>query len=188
MKLLRARNVQWDKMKNSKFTARSSRAIRYTEHHITSAARHWRLKLRAYVALSFWLLFAVCLPSAAQHSIGWHKFTGGGGTSTNGQYTVAGTIGQHDAGITMTNSQFSVMGGLWALPQAVQVEGAPTLSLARVAPGHTTISWSPNTPGFVLQETWSLSLTNWTNSPTGSTNPVTFPTLGGAKFFRLRKL
>lgn len=87
----------------------------------------------------------------------------------------------------MTNSQFSVVGGFWALPEAVQVDGAPTLTITPSAPGFTIISWTPNTPGFVLQETWSLSTANWTNSLSGSTNPVTLPAIVGPKFFRLRK-
>ena len=34
---------------------------------------------------------------AQNYSIGWWKVAGGGDTSTNGQYSLSGTIGQHDA-------------------------------------------------------------------------------------------
>jgi hypothetical protein len=141
---------------------------------------------RTFVVL--WLLsFAFCLPACAQYSIDWHTIDGGGGTSTGGVYSVSGTIGQPDAGGPMTNGQYSVTGGFWALPTAVQVTGAPTLAIVLAAPGQATISWVPNTPGFVLQETWVLSPSNWTNSTSGATNPIVVPATLPAKFYRLFK-
>jgi hypothetical protein len=133
------------------------------------------------------LLFGASAHSQS-YSVGWFKTAGGGGTSTNGQFSLSGTIGQHDAGQTTTNSQFSVTGGFWVLPQAVQTEGAPTLTITPAGPGYATISWTPNSSGYVLQESWSLSDANWTNSPSGPTNPVTLPTGTPAKYFRLRRL
>ena len=108
---------------------------------------------------------------AQSYSIDWFTIDGGGGTSTGGVYSVSGTIGQPDAG-QMTNGQYSVTGGFWALPTAIQVGGAPTLTIAPATPGNASISWTPNTPGFVLQETWVLSPANWTNSVSGATNPI----------------
>ena len=124
---------------------------------------------------------------AQSYSIDWYKVAGGGGTSTNGQYSISGTIGQPDAGGPMTNGQFSLTGGFWVLPAAVQVSGAPTLTIAPGASGQAVISWTPNTPGFVLQETWSISPSNWTNSPSGATNPITVPAVVPARFYRLHK-
>jgi len=123
----------------------------------------------------------------AQYSIDWHTIDGGGGTSTGGVYAVSGTIGQPDAGGLLTNGQYSVTGGFWVLPQAVQVVGAPMLIIAPATPGNATISWTPNTPGFVLQETWSLSPANWTNSVSGAANPITVPAAAPTKFYRLFK-
>ena len=65
--------------------------------------------------------FLVC---GQQYAIDWFKVASGGGTSTNGQYSLSGTIGQADAGGPLTNGQYSVTGGFWALPTAVQVAGA----------------------------------------------------------------
>jgi hypothetical protein len=136
----------------------------------------------------FILPAACCLRALGQtYSVDWYKIAGGGGTSTGGVYSVSGTIGQPDAGPTMTNSQFSVTGGFWALPTAVQTPGAPTLAIAPASPGNATISWAPNTPGFVLQETWVLSPTNWTNSPSGATNPIVVPATPPRRFYRLFK-
>ena len=126
--------------------------------------------------------------AAAQNfNIDWSTIDGGGGTSTGGVYSVSGTLGQPDAGGPLTNGQYSVTGGFWALPTAVPVIGAPTLTIAPAAPGQATISWTPNTPGFVLQETLSLSPTNWVNAASGATNPIVVPATWPAKFYRLFK-
>jgi hypothetical protein len=136
-------------------------------------------------------LLAILLSSVTLHaqnySIDWFKIAGGGGTSTGGLYQVSGTIGQHDAGGPMTGGNYSLTGGFWVLPAAVQIVGGPTLTIVPAAPGYATISWSPNTPGFVLQETVSLSPANWTNSVSGPTNPITIPTTLPARFYRLKK-
>jgi hypothetical protein len=142
--------------------------------------------------LALTLLTLVCTARAQTYSIDWHTIDGGGGTSTGGpmigiNYSVSGTIGQPDAGGPMTNGQYSVTGGFWALPTAVQVVGAPTLTIVPAAPGQATISWTPSTPGFVLQETWVFSPANWTNSPSGATNPIVVPATLPTKFYRLFK-
>ena len=124
---------------------------------------------------------------AQSYSIDWFKIAGGGGTSTGGVYSVSGTIGQSDAGGAMTGSGYSVIGGFWALPTAVPVVGAPTLTIVPATPGHATISWTPATPGFVLQQSASLSPANWTNSPSGATNPILIPATLPTKFYRLVK-
>ena len=123
--------------------------------------------------------------AAQTYSIDWYTIDGGGGTSTGGVYSVSGTIGQPDAGGPMTNGQYSVTGGFWALPAAIQVIGAPTLTIVPTLPGNATISWTPNTPGFVLQETLNLSPTNWVNSASGATNPIVVPAILPTKFYRL---
>lgn len=133
------------------------------------------------------LLSAFCFGAFAQYSIPWHTIDGGGGTSTGGVYSVSGTIGQPDAGGPMTNGQYSVTGGFWALPTAIQVTGVPTLTIVPAVPGRATISWTPNIPGFVLQETRVLSPANWTNSLSGATNPIVVPATVPAKFYRLFK-
>ena len=112
---------------------------------------------------------------------------GGGGTSTGGVYSVSGTVGQPDASGAMSGGNYTLTGGFWALPALVQTSGAPTLSVAPAASGFALISWTPDTPGFVLQESLSPSPSGWTNSPSGSTNPVTVPAALPAKFYRLHK-
>ena len=60
-----------------------------------------------------------------------------------------------------------------------------SLRITNAAPGFATISWTLPSSGFVLQETLNLSPTNWNNAPSGPTNPVTVPTTGPARFYRL---
>jgi len=122
------------------------------------------------------------------YAINWHTIDGGGGTSTGGVYSVSGTIGQPDASQqTMSGGSYSLTGGFWAL-YAVQTPGAPTLTIVPAAAGQAAISWSPATgTNWVLQEALSLSPANWTNSPSGSTNPVVVPAALPAKFYRLFK-
>lgn len=135
-------------------------------------------------------LIALGLPAVAAHAqyaIGWSKISCGGGTSAGGVYAVSGTIGQHDAGGPMTNGQYAVTGGFWVLPQAVQTFGAPLLAIAPAAPGQATISWAPPTPGWVLQENLNLGTTNWVNSLSGATNPITVSAVPPQKFYRVVK-
>jgi hypothetical protein len=140
-------------------------------------------------------VFALCLECVAllvfgaraqDYSINWYTVDGGGGTSTGGVYTLSGTIGQPEAA-TLSGGSYTLAGGFWALPVAVPIEGAPILTIAPAAPWFATISWAPVTPGFVLQETLSLSPANWTNSPSGATNPIVVPATLPTKFYRLNK-
>jgi hypothetical protein len=150
--------------------------------------------LRRSASASLWHCSAFCFLLSAlsfrawgQYSIDWSTIDGGGGTSSNGQYSLSGTIGQPDAGGAMTNGQYSVTGGFWAL-YAVQTEGAPTLTIAPTTPGYASISWSPATgTNWVLQETLNLSASSWSVSSTGWTNPVVVPVTLPARFYRLHK-
>ena len=132
-----------------------------------------------------WLL---ALPTlhAQSYSIDWHTIDGGGVTSTGGVYSVSGTLGQPDAG-KMSGGNYSIDGGFWGLNAAVHTPGAPLLTIAPATPGNATLSWTPATAGFVLQETLSLSPTNWVNSVSGATNPVVVPATLPTKFYRLFK-
>jgi hypothetical protein len=135
------------------------------------------------------LLSLAGIPSALNaqsYSIDWYKVAGGGGTSTGGVYAVSGTIGQPDAG-SMSGGQFTLQGGFWALPVAVQDTNAPALFIVPDVPGKARVSWSPATPGFVLQESLVISPASWTNAPSGATNPVVVPAVLPTKFYRLSK-
>lgn len=61
-----------------------------------------------------------------------------------------------------------------------------TLSIAATPPGFAALSWEPEIPGYVLQETPSLS-SNWMDSASGGTNPVVVPVTVPTMFYRLAK-
>ena len=134
------------------------------------------------------LLTLALVPAWAQeYSIDWHTTDGGGGTSTGGVYAVSGTIGQPDPE-NMPAGNFMLQGGFWAFAFAIQTSGAPHLSITASGAGQATISWAPDTPGWELQETLSLSPESWTNAPSGTTNPVVVPVMPPTRiYYRLFK-
>ncbi|MBK9138959.1 MAG: hypothetical protein IPM17_09390 [Verrucomicrobia bacterium] len=138
--------------------------------------------------LCAFLLLALSGPPAAtaQFALDWWTTDGGGGTSTGGVYSISGTLGQPDAG-AMSGGNFTLTGGFWAFAVAVQTPHAPYLTIVASGPGVATISWTPATPGFVLQESPGLAPAGWTNSPSGATNPVVVPAAGPTKFYRLHR-
>src|SRR5208282_5324928 len=77
------------------------------------------------------LLLALPKLHAQPYTITSYKIAGGGGTSSNGQFSVSGTIGQQDAGGPMAGGNYSLTGGFWALISVVQTPGAPTLYISR---------------------------------------------------------
>jgi hypothetical protein len=126
--------------------------------------------------------------SAQNYNISWYKVAGGGGTSTNGQYSLSGTIGQPDASGAMTGGNYSVTGGFWAYIAVIQTPGGPTLYIS-YAPNTVTVYWQ-NVTGWELQQNnnlntplaWSLN-SSWTTSNGTNYLTVTHPT--GNEFYRL---
>ena len=147
-------------------------------------SKTWRLVV---TALAF-VMFA-SMASAQSYSIDWHKIAGGG-LSTNGQYSVSGTIGQHDAGGPMTGDNYSLTGGFWALIQVVQTAGAPTLFISHSG-NSVTVYWQ-NISGLSLVQSGNLATpvaawsanTSWTTS--NGTNSLTIANPTGNLFFRLK--
>jgi hypothetical protein len=132
---------------------------------------------------------AICLRAWGQsYSIDWYKISGGGGTSTNGQYTLSGTIGQQDAGPTMSGGNYSLTGGFWSLIAVVQTPGAPNLTISRSG-GSVIVSW-PNTGSYTLLQNAALGGGVWTTNTSpvttvNGTNSITITPPTGNLFFRL---
>ena len=61
----------------------------------------------------------------------------------------------------------------------------PLLTIIPAGIGQATISWTPATPGFVLQESPALAPVNWSNSASAAQNPVTVSASNMTKFYRL---
>ena len=151
-----------------------------------------KTKLLPTAGLALLLFLASLMSGHAQnYAIGWSTIDGGGGTSTNGQFSLTGTIGQPDAGGPMTNGQFSVTGGFWAI-QAVQTPGAPVLRIARTATNTVAVSWpSPSTGWTLQQNTNSVNSVNWSNVISGILDDGVTKTLvvqppTGNRFYRLK--
>jgi hypothetical protein len=135
------------------------------------------------------LALAASLTSAhaQSYAIDWFTVDGGGGLSTGGVYSISGTIGQPDAGPALTGGPYTLQGGFWSAAVAIQMPSAPTLVIVPSAPGLVTVSWTPVTPGFVLQVSDTLTPTAWINAPSGAANPVTVPSTLPTRFYRLIK-
>ena len=138
------------------------------------------------------LCLSLLIPSlgfAQQYSIDWYKICGGGGTSTNGIYSVTGTIGQPDASSAMAGGSYSLTGGFWSWISVVQTAGLPNLTITHA--GHSVIVSWPNTGIYTLQQNSNLAaLAGWTTSgysvsTSNGTNSITITQPTGNLFFRL---
>ena len=111
------------------------------------------------------LLFVAAFGLHAQsYSVDWFKVAGGGGTSSGGQYSVTGTIGQPEAGVAISGGYYySVIGGFWSLVAALQTPGAPALTIIFVEPGSIVVSWPSAATGYVLQQNSDLTATTWSD-------------------------
>ena len=145
------------------------------------------LKKTSLLTLSLWLLTLAA--HGQSYSIDWYKVAGGGGTSTGGVYSVSGTIGQPDAGVTLSGGNYTLTGGFWSLIAAVQTPGLPNLSVAHSG-NSIIVSW-PNTGTYTLQQNNNLAVSaGWTTSgytitTANGTNSITITAPTGNLFLRL---
>jgi len=143
------------------------------------------------------LLFGLITPLggwAQQYSIDWYKIAGGGGTSTGGVYSVAGTIGQHDAGGPMQGGNYSLTGGFWSLIAVVQSPGVPNLVIVPNGPNSVKVLWpDPAVTSYTLQQNSSLAnsggwaATGYSIIAANGTNSITITPAVGKLFFRLKR-
>ena len=147
----------------------------------------------------FCILALAALSARAQaqgYSITKSVIAGGGGlNSTGGMYAVSGTIGQPDASGPLSGGSYTLVGGFWALPGAVQTPGAPLLSVESLGGNNVRVYWPLPATGFVLDQTTALA----TSPATSVWSQVSFPYQTNAthisitvpsaanKFYRLRK-
>lgn len=134
--------------------------------------------------------------SAQSNTISKFAIAGGGGTSTGGVLTVRGTIGQSDASGPLSGGPYSLVGGFWALPSAVQTRGAPLLSVESLGGTTVRVYWPLPATGFFLDQTAALATPPATSSwsqvslpyQTNATHiSITVPSPTANKFYRLRK-
>ncbi|HEY5912660.1 MAG TPA: hypothetical protein VJA21_18825 [Verrucomicrobiae bacterium] len=181
-------------MKDSKLDrqtpgARWVRSVLASAHGASGARLTAQRRWPVYLCF---LISAFCSWAQAQYSIAWSTIDGGGGTSAGGVYTIAGTIGQPDAG-AMSGGNFTVLGGFWSVVATVPTPGAPSLTLtANSQLSAITISWPLPAEGWVLQEKTDLAAANWVNNvqlpqDVGGRRQVLISPLVGNRFYRLYK-
>ena len=139
----------------------------------------------------FFTMLIPVLSFSQPYSMDWYKVSGGGGTSSNGQYNISGTIGQQDAGGPMAGGGYSLTGGFWALISVVQTVGLPDLIITHVG-NNAIVSW-PATGSYTLQQNSNLALSGgWSASgysvtTANGTNSITITPPTGNLFFRLKQ-
>ena len=136
-------------------------------------------------------LWAMQICSAQNFSIAWHKIAGGGGTGTGGNFTLNGTIGQHDAGGGTTNNQFTITGGYWSVVNVVQTIGLPNLLIVASGNGKVEVCW-PNTGSYTLEQNSDFRNGSWNTTAfpittANGTNSISIIAPAGNLFFRLKK-
>ena len=95
--------------------------------------------------LTFFLLLVS--GAAAQYSLEWTALGGGGGESAAAEYRIEGSVGQAEAGGSMSGEGFSLDGGYWTFPDETVVLPEMTLTFES---GFTVLRW--------LEPTFSVSL------------------------------
>ncbi len=135
------------------------------------------------------LLTAAAGAQAQSFTIDRSVIAGGGGTSTNGGFSLTGTLGQPAVG-RLSGGQYALDGGFQSIAIAIQTPGAPLLKITRV--GNTfLLAWPAVSAGFVLEQTPSLTSRNWqavASAPVvnGPEFQVVLPALPGTCYYRLR--
>ena len=152
-------------------------------------SKTWRIAVVYFCFLPSVLCFRAWGQSCV---IDWHTIDGGGGTSTGGVYSGTGTIGQPDAGPTMSGGNYSLDGGFWSLIAAAQTPGAPLLTITRSG-SSVIVSWSSPSTDFTLQQNSNVANTNgWsgyvgTINDNGTIKSATNTPFTGNWFYRLKK-
>ena len=136
------------------------------------------------------LLASVLAARSQNYSVDRSVISGGGGASSNAQYSVTGSIGQVGAGSLSSGGSYSVAGGFWSLISVVQSSGAPPMGITHSS-GQVVISWPTPTSGWTLQQNPNLAdAGGWVTSgyPVAATNGVSsinITSATGNLFFRL---
>lgn len=147
---------------------------------------------RSFISVVLVIAGSAMVARAQNYSIDWFKISGGGGTSSTGQYALSGTIGQHDAGGPLTGGAYSLVGGFWSPLVVIQTAGAPELKIFLTATNTAVISWPWPSTGWSLQQNSDLKTSAWvppaeTVNHDASNNFIVVNSIGGNRFYRLSK-
>jgi hypothetical protein len=98
---------------------------------------------------------------------------------------MASSAGNFHVGVTALDSGCQQLGTNTTFNLLIQIV-SPTLQIMRADADTIIVSWSPPSPGFVLQQNASLDPLGWTNAAGGGANPVTLPVIASSRFYRLQ--
>lgn len=131
-------------------------------------------------------------------SIDWYTVDGGGGTTSAGEFTLSGTIGQPDAGtLTFPTADFNLFGGYWGQFGEVAPVGPddrPAMNINLTDANTLVLAWPAAYVGYSVQSRHA-DAQDWTDVTTpppklvGGEYQVTLtlsPT-DAPTFFRLRR-
>jgi hypothetical protein len=80
--------------------------------HLTTTGR-----ITALVGIALLLAVSTALAqTGGGYDLTWWTVNGGGGVSSDGGYTLMGTVGQPDAGVALSGGGYAVTGGFWPGP------------------------------------------------------------------------
>lgn len=140
----------------------------------------------------FLLIFLVEPVKSQNYAIDWFTIDGGGGSSSGGNFSLSGTIGQPDANSQqMAGGRFLLTGGFWSLV-AIQSPNAPTLTIQLTGTNTALIMWPSPSPGFSLQQNGDLKSASWsapveTVNDNGVNKFIIVNPPAGNRFYRLNK-
>ena len=118
---------------------------------------------------------------AQSFSIDWFTIAGGGGTSSGGDFTLNGTIGQPEAG-TMSGGNYSLAGGFWGGIQTPPP--VPTVIEVWVVNGDVHLRFN-GIPGRIYEIERASFVTGPWRSPPPNDQPfavITMPSSGIVEF------
>lgn len=190
MQSWRTQDAEWN---TQSVRERGDKPPPFTDATDRVTARRKRIRTFQWLALGFLIsAFTFCLRTRGEdYAIDWYKVSGGGGASSNGQFTVNGTVGQPDAGGPTVGGNYSLSGGFWVLI-AVQTPGAPWLKISLTTTDAAMVSWPYPSTGWNLQQNNDLGTTNWVTasemiSDDGTNNFIIVNPPTGNRYYRLFK-
>ncbi len=147
--------------------------------------------------LLFLSLACPALAGAAESlSIDWYTVDGGGGSSSAGEFTLSGTVGQPDAGtLTAAGGGFTLLGGYWGqFSEGTEVPSErPRLYVRLINASTLVLSWPTGQTGYLLEQRLAAS-PGWSDVPvtpvvvgTEYQVSLTFSPNDAPTYLRLRK-
>jgi len=147
--------------------------------------------------LLFLSLVCPALAGAAESlSIDWYTVDGGGGSTSAGDFTLSGTVGQPDAGALIASGyDFAVFGGYWGqFGDVIPVPPErPVLSISFAGPNSLLLFWPASQAGYLVQKRLAdaQSWNDLTTTPVVVGNEyqvaLSFTPADAPTYFRLRK-